>query len=60
MLSAARLGDGGRDYNFAVLTEKIEQVAVEARSLTEAKKELAYALEAGQGSSDIPALAKLK
>lgn len=60
MLSAASLGDGGRDYNFAMLTEKIEQVAVEARSLTEAEKELAFALEVGQDNTDTPIFAKLR
>jgi len=52
MLSALNLGDGSGDYDFAALTGNIERIAVEARSLTEAKKELAFALEAGRGSTD--------
>lgn len=52
MLSAANLGDGGENYDLAALTENIERVSVEARSLTEAKKELAFALETGQSNTD--------
>ena len=35
--------------NLAALAENIQQVAIEARSLTEAKQELASALGEGQG-----------
>jgi len=49
MLDATALEDGGDGYDLAALAANIQQVAIEARSLTEAKKELALALEKGQG-----------
>ena len=51
MLDAATLEDGGDGHGLAALTENIQQVATEARSLIEAKKELALALEDGQSGS---------
>jgi len=49
MLDVTALEDSGEGYGLAALAANIQQVAIEARSLTEAKKELAYALEEGQG-----------
>lgn len=45
MLSATTLDDSSTGYNFAGLAENIQQVANEAKSLTEAKQELVAALE---------------
>ena len=44
MLSATDLDDSSDGYNFTELTENIQQVATEAKSLTEAKRELVSAL----------------
>lgn len=49
MLDATALEDSGDGYDLAALAANIQQVAIEARSLTEAKKELALDLEEGQG-----------
>ena len=49
MLDTMALGSGGDDHDLAALAENIQQVAIEARSLTEAKQELASALGEGQG-----------
>ena len=49
MLDTMALGSGSDDHNLAALAENIQQVAIEARSLTEAKQELASALGEGQG-----------
>ncbi len=48
MLSAADLGDNNSEYDLTALAENIQQVAIEAKSLTEAKQELVAALEEGQ------------
>ena len=48
MLSATALDDRNASHNFIELAENIQQVAIEAKSLTEAKKELAAALTEGQ------------
>ena len=48
MLDAMNLEDSDGGYDLAALAENIQQIATEARSLTEAKKELAFALEEGQ------------
>jgi len=48
MLSATALDDRNVSNNFIELVENIQQVAIEAKSLTEAKKELAAALTEGQ------------
>lgn len=50
MLSATTLDDGDNSYHFLELAENIQQVALEAKSLTEAKKELVSALAEGQSS----------
>ena len=53
MLDTMALGSGSDDHNLAALAENIQQVAIEARSLTEAKQELASALGEGQdGKAD--------
>ena len=49
MLNTMALQDSGDGHDLAALAANIQQVATEARSLTEAKKELAFALEEGQG-----------
>ena len=51
MLDAMSLEDSGAGHDLAALAENIEQIATEARSLTEAKKELAFALGEGQFGS---------
>ena len=51
MLDATILEDGGDGHGLSALTENIQQVATEARSLIEAKKELALTLEDGQSGS---------
>jgi hypothetical protein len=48
MLSATTLDDSKDGYDFAELVKNIQQVASEAKSLTEAKQELAAALEERQ------------
>ena len=52
MLSATALDDRNVSHNFIELAENIQQVAVEAKSLTEAKRELASALTPEQCGMD--------
>ena len=61
MLGASALGDGGEGYDLAALAANVQQVASEARSLAEAKTELAVALGVGQESrgSVVPEEAQL-
>ena len=49
MLDAMALEESGEGCGLAALAANVQQVAIEARSLTESKKELAFALEEGQG-----------
>ena len=48
IISATALGDSSGSHGLAALAANIQRVADEARSLTEAKKELAFALEQSQ------------
>ena len=61
MLNATALDDSNSGYSFIELAENIQQVATEAKSLTEAKKELVSALmkEPGDTKNVIPEQAQL-
>lgn len=55
-ISAAVLGDDGCCHDLATLAANIQQIANEARALTEAKTELALALEEKQSSRNCAVL----
>ena len=50
MIGASALGDSNDGYDLTALAQNVQQVAIEARSLTEAKQELAVALGVGHGA----------